>query len=105
MKYFWEPYLEGMFRSTDNGDSWQEINTGINQSIIQAVTVTSDDFILAATDKTGGIYRSTDNGQNWTLVNSGLTNTNIRSLAESANGDVFAGSEGGGVFRSDNKGV
>ncbi len=54
--------------------------------------------LVAATEVSAQVF--------WTAVNNGLpTNSDIRALAiDSTNGDVFAGTFGGGVFRSTNNG-
>jgi len=48
-----------------------------------------------------GAFYSTDNGDNWNEINSGLPkNTTVWSFAFNDAGQVFAGTAGGGVFRS-----
>jgi hypothetical protein len=60
-----------------------------------------DGNTYAATEK-GGVLRSTDNGITWESVGSGLTINNVQSLAiHQANGRIFAGTDGRGVFRSE----
>ena len=48
----------------------------------------------------GGVFISTDNGSSWTQGNNGLTNTAVQSLVINSSGFIFAGTEGGVVFRS-----
>ncbi|MCH7676972.1 T9SS type A sorting domain-containing protein, partial [candidate division KSB1 bacterium] len=92
----------GVFRSTDNGDNWSEINTGLANTDIRALAINSNDHIFAGT--AGGLFRSTDNGDNWLEINAGLpTNTAVGTLAINSGGDVFAGSNRG-VFRSTDNG-
>jgi photosystem II stability/assembly factor-like uncharacterized protein len=71
--------LNGIYRSKDNGDSWNSINSGIISQQIQAITKSKNGIIYAGTNN--GIFRSTDNGDNWTSINSGLSVTDIRSIA------------------------
>ena len=52
----------GLFKSTDNGNSWKHVYTGGNILKLTA----SDNILLAAGQ--AGILRSTDNGENWTPV-------------------------------------
>ena len=47
-----------------------------------------------------GAFRATDNGDTWSPINTGLTNTAVLALALNSNGDIFAGTGVGGVFRS-----
>jgi hypothetical protein len=54
--------------------------------------------LLAATAGEG-ILRGNANGENWLSINAGLTNLDVRALAVTKNGQVFAGTAGGGVFQ------
>ena len=94
----------GIFRSTDNGDNWSEINTGLTNNVIFDLSVNSSGDIFAGTG--GGVFRSTDNGDDWSEINSGLTNTTVFALTINNSDDIFAGtfSGNGGVFRSSNNG-
>ena len=65
-----------MFRSTDNGESWTEINNGITVPFIISLVTNSNGDIFAGADFGGGIFRSTDNGDSWTPVDNGLTTSN-----------------------------
>src|SRR5262249_44078347 len=49
----------------------------------------------------GGVFKSVDGGASWSALNTGLTNTSVEALAinPSAPTIVYAGTEGGGVFR------
>ena len=96
-----------MFRSTDGGDNWQQINQGLTDLRVTTVGVSpafdTDDTLFAGTNG-GGVFRSTDGGGNWQEVSQGLTNTNVRALGVSpafaTDSTLFAGTFGGGAFRS-----
>lgn len=85
----------GVFRSTNNGDSWTHILTTSN---VSALAINASGQIFAGTQG-GGVFRSTDNGGTWTQINSGLTNLNVNLLAVNAGGRLFAGTPDG-IFRS-----
>jgi hypothetical protein len=89
----------GIFRSTDSGDTWTQINSGLTYLNIQAIIIDATDHIFAAT-RDGGIFRSNNDGNIWGEINTGLTNMSILSLAIDSDGYLFAGSSGNGVFRT-----
>jgi photosystem II stability/assembly factor-like uncharacterized protein len=82
----------GMFRSTDNGASWQA-STGLPAGGIFAV-IAPGSTILAGTLQ--GVYVSTDNGTTWARTDT--RRMIIMSLARDGT-DLYAGLSGGGVWR------
>ena len=89
---------DGVFRSSDNGDSWTQVNNGITNLLGRAVAVGHAGQVYVGTDF-GGVFRSADSGANWTENNTGLANLGLNVLMVNATGDIFAGTQGG-VFRS-----
>jgi photosystem II stability/assembly factor-like uncharacterized protein len=96
----------GMYRSTDGGENWGEINTGLATSLINihriAVHPTDPDVVYVGTWK-DGVFKTTDGGQSWALKNNGLISADVRSLAIDPQNPqvVFAGlGEGAGVYKS-----
>jgi ligand-binding sensor domain-containing protein len=92
----------GVFLSTDNGNSWTAMNTGIPPNTYIFSLAVSGTNIFAGTDGSG-IFLSTNNGNSWVAMNTGLTNLTVRALAVSGN-NIFAGTQGDGVFISSNNG-
>ncbi|MCI0552551.1 MAG: T9SS type A sorting domain-containing protein, partial [Anaerolineae bacterium] len=92
----------GVYRSTNNGDNWTEVNTGLTYTRVFAFAMNSNGDIFAGTGF-GGVFRSTNNGENWTEVNAGLTRTYVEALAINSSEHIFAGTDGG-VFRSTDNG-
>jgi photosystem II stability/assembly factor-like uncharacterized protein len=90
----------GMFRSTDNGDTWTEQNNGFTAFDVNTVAINSLGHIFAGA--AGGAFRSTNDGDNWSDISSGLLppGGNVWALAIDSGGYAFAGTAGGGVFRS-----
>ncbi len=101
---------ELVFRSTDNGASWQ--NTGVlsgqNGGDVRAFYIDNSDRIYLFINTWGPterkILRSTNNGANWQLLISGMPSAQtVYSLTGNSQNIVFAGTSSGGVFKgSDN---
>ena len=79
----------GIFRSSDNGQSWIAVNTGLPSTGFPALA-SNGQVIYASTGEFGEVYSSTDDGMNWFSVSNGLPGLGIVSLA--AHGSkVYAG--------------
>ena len=96
--------LAGTYRSTDNGETWVEGDTVMNRKFINSFVDNSLGSLFVATSsippEPNGVFQSTNTGQVWVEINGGLTSTNVFSLAAGADGFVYAGTSGGGVFRT-----
>ena len=86
-----------MFVSSDHGNSWEEINSGLSDLNVYSLAA-NDSYVFAGT-KGGGVFRSSDNGASWFEVNFGLTNLRVLALSFT-DAYLLAGTEGGGIFRS-----
>ena len=94
-------WLGGVYRSTDNGDSWQ--SRGLENSTINCLVINSLDHVYAGTAR-DGIYRSQVGGAAWSQINNDLTTLNVNAIAINSSDTLFCGTDGGGVFRSINNG-
>ena len=81
----------GVFRSSDYGESWIEINSGLNGRHPWCLAMDSSQVIWAGINFPGGLYKSTDNGNNWDLTN--LISAKIYSLEVNSSNVVIAGGE------------
>jgi photosystem II stability/assembly factor-like uncharacterized protein len=108
------PY--GVFRSLDNGVTWTGHSAGMSDARVFALAVTprSPDTVYAG-GFGGRVFRSTDGGTTWTETRVGADVYRITALAVDAGESsvpsldnrptaVYAGTSGGGVFRSDDGG-
>ena len=90
-----------MFKSTNGGENWGAINTGLTTSYVEALAIdaATPDTLYAGTWR-GGVFKSTNSGDNWSAFNTGLTNTDVRALAIdlATPATLYAGTVGGGVF-------
>jgi photosystem II stability/assembly factor-like uncharacterized protein len=94
--------------STDFGDSWEPIETGLNRfSTAQDWTYKDNILFAAEVGWTGeghpglGVIKSTDKWKNWQIANNGLTNIKVYSIV-SNDEFVYAGTLGGVFISSDN---
>jgi len=62
-------YLRGICRSTDNGASWREKDSGLTANTLHGALVDNLGNVWVATES--GLFRSTDNGESWTLRRAG----------------------------------
>lgn len=81
-----------VYKSNTDGTNFTRINEGMNVGFIWSLLV-HEGYIYAGTEQ--GIFKY--NGSSWTKI--GLDGKDIRSLAE-ANGVMYAGVWGGGVYVS-----
>jgi photosystem II stability/assembly factor-like uncharacterized protein len=91
----------GIYRSTDNGSSWIQINNGLTNNIVKVLKVSGTNIFAGTIG--GGIFRSTNNGINWTQLNIGSPGTTVLSLA-AFDSNLFAGIYGYGIFLSTDEG-
>ena len=93
----------GIFFSTNSGDSWSPVGAGISTNTITDIVITTNDYIFAATDS--GVFRSTDDGNSWEAVTNRLLNPeSVRTLSVDILNNIFVGTFGQGVFKSTNNG-
>ena len=94
---------EHIFVSSDNGQTWTVINSGLPSSVHNAYAlVLKGSVLFLGTDN--GVYKNTVGQNNWTSVSSGLTNMYIKSLVVSGS-TIYAGTQGGGIFKTTNDGA
>ena len=86
---------EGILRSTNNGASWNAVDSGLSPAYnIRSFAVSGDNIFAGG----GSVHLSTDNGMSWTEVDSGLTTKLVTSLAVS-DSTIFAGTNGSSVWQ------
>jgi len=96
----------GVFLSTDNGASWNAVNSGLpKKTDFQCLAVIGSNLFAGSMKR--GVFLSMDNGANWTAVNSGLpTNCSVLRLAViGTNLFAVAGVKDATVFLSTDNGA
>ncbi len=92
---FASPQFGGIFKSTDNGNTWVKVFT--NQSYALAINPINDN-IFSVGQNSGGLYRSSDNGNTWIQIGASY---NV-PIAISNDGNVFILGFNGCIRSTDN---
>jgi photosystem II stability/assembly factor-like uncharacterized protein len=76
---------QGVFRSSDRGQTWQSINTGITSLAMgrnaPVIIDPTNRQTLYVGSEVGGVFKSLDGGDHWFAVNSGLDQLSVQGLA------------------------
>lgn len=86
----------GIWRSIDGGANWAQLPSTLGFTIVNKIVIDNAGVVYAGTNT--GIRRSMDNGMTWPAF-PGAPVGNIQDLEFAANGDLYAGGNGNGVFR------
>ncbi len=97
--------MEGVFVSTDFGNSWTEKSNGITNKYLSFMTVFGNTLYLGSngvnqTDAPGGLYTSNDSGETWTTSNNILTDKAIISMLIDGNRMLVGTGFDKGIFIS-----
>ncbi len=94
----------GLFRSKNNGLTWEKVNSGFPDFEIYAIGVSDNDDIFIGTNHQG-IFRSTDNGETWEQKDNGYTTSECWTFALNDSGYIFAGDgDWSGLYYSSDNG-
>jgi hypothetical protein len=96
----WHGYGRGVFRSTNNGNSWTMVSAGISNTYFLSIAVIGQNIFAGTSDQ--GIFRSTDEGNSWASVNNGIESMTIYDL-EICKSNLFT--VAGEIFISSNNGM
>jgi photosystem II stability/assembly factor-like uncharacterized protein len=91
-------YQGGIILSTDNGNSWADIDNGLGvDTFILSLAISGSNIFAGASGN--GVYLSRNDGSSWSSVNNGLTGYGISSLAVK-DSNIFAGTQANGIYLS-----
>jgi len=101
--FYW---YAGLYKSTDNGETWNKIESLPFDIEVYALFVNKDDYIFAGTRGQGVIYRSTDDGETWEVKSSGYISPHCWAMGQNKDGNVLVAGEAfyGRTFRSTDNG-
>ena len=91
----------GVFKSTNQGNDWNEVNTGLSSLVVNTIEIDSQSRIFAGTFG-GGVSISTDNAASWSKTS--LDYDFIWKLGITSNDDVYAATYGAGVYKTEDSG-
>ncbi len=88
-----------LFRSTDNGASWDI--TGATTGLFTCIAVDRAERVYVGVEK-GGVMQSTDRGETWALASAGIdADYSVVDIASNGRGKLFAATRtGAGLYRS-----
>lgn len=103
----------GIFKSTDNGNLWNNVSNGLPGGVAVNHIIKKDNYLFAGTSywslQGKGVYRSDDNGASWVQkitgiqTSSSFNDLNITGLAKTTT-YLYASTRANGIYRSANNG-
>ena len=94
--------LAGIFRSTDDGTTWIDVNNDCTKQ--QIWSFAKSDSVILAGGSVFFVFRSTDDGMTWSCGDRNFTSGSVMALT-SGNGMLFAAAMEGGAYLSTNNGT
>jgi hypothetical protein len=99
----------GVYRTTDNGDRWTRVSSGILEPYIKSIVTMDADIFIATIGNKGfsAVYRSTNEGESWYAVTDTFPSRRSASIIQCMyvrDTILFVGAECGGVYRSTDRG-
>lgn len=84
----------GIYASTNEGQSWFPINSGLTSRLLPYLAVNGTTLVASSG---GALFRSTNNGQSWSPLDTGFSNQSVIALGFNGNA-LLAGTSGAGIF-------
>jgi len=93
--------IEGLIKSDDGGESWQNIQSGALPGNPNSITIGENGYLFAAIYDSG-IYKSMDGGSTWSYVSNSIPQKDILTVKASITcpNVMYAVSYMGGVYKS-----
>jgi photosystem II stability/assembly factor-like uncharacterized protein len=100
-------YLATMYRSADNGKSWQKMDQTWPGRIVTAILATAQGEMFIGTGPNGGVLRSTDRGETWEQTAPNLTSidplympVNVTQMFVTRSGAIIAATDSASIIRT-----
>jgi len=90
-----------LFRSIDNGNTWQRSDTGLTSTFSKILVLGEKELFVGTLG--GGVFISQDSARTWQPRSAGLTNVGVNALTWNK-GILIAGTDAGGAFISRDSG-
>jgi len=89
-----------VFLTTNGGNSWLDASGDLPDVPVNTIVIdpVNSNHIVVGTDL--GVFASSNNGTNWSQQNNGLANVSVAQLVVRADGYLFAGTHGRGMFKT-----
>ncbi|MFV2032865.1 MAG: WD40/YVTN/BNR-like repeat-containing protein [Gammaproteobacteria bacterium] len=98
---------DGVYRSSDRGESWHPVSAGLENLNIHNITLSPDyinDQTLVALPKGSGLFVSTTGGDSWRPIATGVfVATSVSVIKDGDNTRLLAGTDTGEIYLSDNE--
>ena len=91
-------YSDGLFKSTNNGDSWA---LAIDEDFRNVAVNGNEVYGSSGSVSTGGVYYSDDNGVNWSNIADGLPSVQIEEVGYVQDLGLFANVDDFGLYTLD----
>ncbi|HEX9655912.1 MAG TPA: hypothetical protein VGB89_03220, partial [Bacteroidota bacterium] len=72
-------YGSGVFRSTNDGNSWIRMNAGLSNRIVRSLATDGNTLLAGTYD--GGVFLSSNSGGNWVDISLRISDLSVISLA------------------------
>jgi len=100
--YYAGTSYDGVYRSTDLGQTWEPASVGMGPKEIQALAAIDGTLVAGAVYS--GLYRSTDGAQTWQKANQGMPPGGAIETIVRDGTTIYAGTRDG-VYRTDDHGA
>lgn len=99
---------EGILKSIDGGNTWEQKNSGlrVGRPLTEIVIARTNENLLIVTSEGDYVYLSNDGAENWTRVRNGLESRDFiaAAISNTLNTELYVAPKNGGIFKSSDEG-